>query len=1007
MAPKIHTPPPAPPAPWHTTPIPDVEQALSTSVMIGLSPEEALHRQSKYGPNELEGDQGNVMLRIILQQFLDPMNWVFIALGIFGFVMKDWPTGSILTAITFVNFYLTFSQEYAAEQTLAALRSLSAPTATVLRSGTESTIASRDIVPGDIIIIKDGDSVPADCRLFFASNLETDEALLTGETMPVSKDVGVVGDAEAGVGDQMNMCWSSTIVTRGRGKALVTATGMSTQIGSVATQTLSTDAKSGPTQIQKALYKMYIALLLVALLGVLLVLGVAHFRVSDSVGKYALSAALSVLPAGLTTVLTVTLVLGGKEMARHRAVVRKLKCLETLGSLTHVFSDKTGTLTQAKMVVTCGWVPRTGFLSVEAEGVVPKGRVFVSGAEPAWSVEEAEGMGGRVVAGGKGGMDEDVEALVLCAALCNVASVSKSVVEEKGGDGEKVEWSTSGSPSEVALQVFAHKLGMGRPVLEMGGREGRDDVWERVTEFPFDSRLKRMSVVYIKRLGGGGAETDTAHVFSKGAVEIILSHCQNITPEHHTQIMSTVTTLASRGLRIMGFATKSVPLLTATSLHTTPSTPTIREEIESTLTFLGLLCIRDPPRPESATSVHQAHQAGISVHMLTGDHLDTAVSIAHDIGILPARNSLPPDQLRNLITTGPELEHMSPSDLDAMPHLPLVVARCTPDTKTKIIEAAHRRHYITAMTGDGVNDSPSLRLASVGIAMGSGSDVAKSASDIILTDDNFATIITAIAEGRRIYSNIQRFLLYYWIPLLCCFIIIITNLWVRDPLGFTVSPLTPVGMMFVYVAMTPPAATLSARKADVGTMRRPPRPVGESLFNKEILWDVFVYSFAMAGICVGGYWGVLWGVSRGRGVGGRCDEEFEEGGCRGLFEARGVLLLLFSLLAYVQAVHLLSFRQSEFFTSRFWTTVKTDRTWSVSVVLTVVGWAVFSYVRVVAVGGFGMLGPGWEGWVAVLAGVVGFLCVGEGYKAVKRRVWGVEEGVYERKGNGEVEMVVV
>ncbi|KAJ3053190.1 hypothetical protein HK097_004847 [Rhizophlyctis rosea] len=903
--------------------------------------------------------------------------------------MRDWPTGGILTFITFVNLYLTFSQEYAAEQTLAALRSLSAPTATVLRSSTETQIPSRELVPGDVILIKDGDSVPADCRLVFASNLETDEALLTGESMPVMKNADKMEDENAALGDRGCMCWSSTVVTRGRGKAVVVATGMSTQIGAVAGKVMK-DSKSGPTLIQKSLYKMYIALMIVAVVGAIVVLAIAKFKVTESVGKYALTAALSVLPAGLTTVLTVTLVLGGKEMARHRAVVRKLKSLETLGSLTHVFSDKTGTLTQAKMVVTNGWVPGAGYMYVEAEGVVPKGRVFVTGKEPAWSVEEAE-TGGKLVGVGKFGEQKEVEDLVVCAALCNVASVSESLGEGKEGKGKEVGWTTSGSPSEVALQVFAHKLGMGRPVLE-AAIEGRSDVWERVTEYPFDSRLKRMSVVYLRKVGTSPSDSlETAHVFTKGATEVVLSLCKDITTADHARIMSTVSTLASRGLRVMGFAQKVISMDILPSLHT-QSTSSTRGLVESDLTFLGLACIYDPPRSESASSVRQAHEAGISVHMLTGDHLDTAVAIAHDIGILPPRNSIPPERLRSLYTTGPELDTWTDAQLDALPTLPLVVARCTPDTKVKIILAAHRRRFITAMTGDGVNDSPSLRLADVGIAMGSGSDVAKSASDIILTDDNFATIVVAIAEGRRIYTNMQRFLLYYWITLLCCFIIIVVNLWVVDPNGTTMTPFTPVGMMFVYGVMTPPAASLSTQSAEPGNMKKPPRPPGESLFNKEILWDVFVYSVVMAAICMSVYWGVMF-VGDVKGVlAVGCDEVYDATGCKPLFEGRSILLLIFALLAFVQAIHLLSFRRYEFFHRNVLKTIWGDKTWCISLVVCVATWVVFSYVRVIALEGFGMVGPGWIAWVLMIAGCVAFIVFGEVYKWGKRKVWGVGDG---------------
>ncbi|KAI8911404.1 hypothetical protein DFJ77DRAFT_469878 [Powellomyces hirtus] len=961
-----HLPDLDPSTPWHTLEASEIAATLQTNLNVGLSPHAVAGRLAKYGPNLIASKQGATWVKILLAQLIDPMNWLFLALGVVGFLLADYITGGFLTAMALINLGLSFSQEYAAEKTLAALKSLSSPSATIVREGSEQQIPTADIVPGDIVVLIDGDAVPADCRVLTVTDFETDESLLTGESMPVRKDPATLTSPDEPLGDRINMVYSSTIVSKGRARALVISTGMSTQIGRIASKLQ--DDKSDLTRLQKSLYKMYISLIFVAIAGALIVLSVGKFDVTYQLGMYAVTVALSVIPAGLTTVLTVTLVMGGKEMTKHNAIVRKLKSLETLGSVTHIFSDKTGTLTQAKMVVVNCWVPSVGHVYVEPRGIEPIGNVFITG-NVALESDPSPDMP-NVIKLGKGSantLNDPLHDFALCASLCNLASVTAS--SELAGDSKVPAYTTSGSPTEVALQVFAHKLSMSKPSIEFDGG------WQPVYDFQFTSTLKRMSVVYRSADG-------SLKVFTKGAAEILLGLCTP-DPERDEKVRVMVDDFARRGLRVILLAARSIH---ADEVQDTPDAwrSVDRRVIERELDFLGLAAIYDPPRPESASSVRQAHEAGISVHMLTGDHQQTAISIAYQIGILdqdPRR--LTPERLKAVCTTGPVFDALSEAEIDAMDYLPLVVARCSPESKVKMIEAAKRRQFISAMTGDGVNDSPSLKIADIGIAMGlSGSDVAKGASDIVLADDNFATIIVAIREGRRLYTNIQRFLLYYWIGLLAAAIIVIVNVAVKDPAGVPVSPFTPIMLLFLFVAMTSPAAAISIQPASPTTMQEPPRPPTESIFNAEIIRDTLFYSLGFMAICLGAYELVLW---TGGGVAAaECDATYTEG-CEALYRARSTILFLYTLLSLVQSVHCRSYRTVEWMGPGFAKTLR-DKTLMVCILVLVVVLNVFVYVPEIGRDGFKMGGVTWE-WGLIIGGTLLWIIAGDVWKKVKDAVW--------------------
>ncbi|KAI8919509.1 hypothetical protein DFJ77DRAFT_280302 [Powellomyces hirtus] len=1040
-----------PATPWHTLSASESAKTLHSDLDKGLTSQSIPARLSKYGPNALTGTEGATWVKILFAQLVDPMNWLFLALGAASFVLKDYVTGGVLVALAFINLYLSFSQEYAAEKTLAALRNLSSSSATVVRDGTEQQIPSSDIVPGDVVVLTDGNAVPADARLISVTDLETDEALLTGESMPVKKDSATLTSIDEPLGDRINMVYSSTIVTRGRARAIIVSTGMETQIGRIATRLQSSsDAKSDLTRLQKSLYKMYIFLIFVAVAGALIVLAVGKFDVSYELGMYAVTMALSVLPAGLTTVLTVTLVMGGKEMTKHNAIVRKLKCLETLGSVTHIFSDKTGTLTQAKMVVVNCWIGGgVGHVYVEPHGVQPVGDVYITNDVAVESTPSKDDVARKIVTKIQYDNTDDgleypgpLREFTLCASLCNLASVnvttnkstpasdsttnttttntSPSAADtgtiKNRSDGPTTTYTTSGSPTEVALQVYAHKLGMAKPSLEaqnaLNIKVDKNDSrggWTLLHDYPFTSTLKRMSVIYRSPDG-------PLKVLTKGAAEIVLGLC---TPDEKRDqyVHEVIDDFARRGLRVVLLASRTLGGGSGASYATPAASDIItitdndidnnnnnkgnsnghhvdsaaywksvdRDDVERDLEFLGLAGIYDPPRPESASSVRQAHEAGLSVHMLTGDHHQTAVSIAYQIGIIDQDpRKMTSHMLSTVCTTGPAFDALSDEEIDKLERLPLVVARCSPETKVKMIEASHRRHYISAMTGDGVNDSPSLKIADIGVAMGlSGSDVAKSASDIVLADDNFATIITAIREGRRLYTNIQRFLLYYWVGLFAAAIIVLVNLAVRDPSGVPMSPLTPMMLLFLYLAMTPPAASISIQPASPTIMQEPPRPPTESIFNAEIIRDTVFYSLGAAGICLAAFSIVLW---TGHGVtAAHCDATFVEG-CDALYRARSTILLVFMFLFFIQSVHCRSYRDPEWRGAGLIKTVRDSTLMGCVIVLTGV-LSVFIYIPQVGRDHFKMGAITWE-WGVVFGAALLWIVLGDMWKIVKGMLFG-------------------
>jgi potassium/sodium efflux P-type ATPase len=678
------------------------------------------------------------------------------------------------------------------------------------------------------------------------------------------------------------MTYSSTTLCKGRGKAIVTSIGMQTEIGKIAKRLLDS-GDNARTPLQKSLDRMALVLLAVAIISLIIVFAVAKFQIDDQVVLYAISTAIAVIPEGLIAVVTLTQAFGVNAMAKSNALVRRLVALENLGSVTNICSDKTGTLTQSKMVLTRFWRPDTGFYKVSGLGFDIEGEI---------KPENQEEQQDETIT--KSNMNYGLRRLVQSAALCNMSEVRQN--------HETQEYYGIGDPTEIALQVFSHKLDMGKPLLT-NSTDKTDGGWKLLSEYPFDSSIKRMSVLTEQQNG------DLVG-FLKGATERVLECCSSIQLSDQDEIkeisqdnlqalvLPNVETLAKGGLRVLSLAAKRISRKDITGEINFSTFA--REEIEQDMVFLGLVGIYDPPRAESKDAVEKCHKAGIQVHMLTGDHIATATAIAREVSIIPTEGDI-----SNLVMSAQTFDKLTEETIDQLPNLPLVIARCSPDTKVKMIEALHRRKRISAMTGDGVNDSPSLKESDIGIAMGQGgSDVAKQASDIILVDDNFATIVAAIQEGRRVFANISKFVVHMvsvnvaeLTPLLLCLVF-------REGNNI-VFPLSPIQILFNnLVTSAPPAMALGLEKVHPQQMLVRPRTNKESLFCNRNIIDILYYGVMMGLICMANYAVVIYGYGNGS-LGTNCNHSFNANEfrdtCVDVYRARGALFVTMTVLLLLHA----------------------------------------------------------------------------------------------------------
>lgn len=910
-------------------PIEKVAQNFHTNTKDGLTAAKVQELAHQYGPNSLgEGDSVSYS-KILAHQVFNAMILVLLISMVIALAIKDWISGGVIAAVVGINILIGFIQELKAEKTMGSLRSLSSSSARVTRDGDDLSIAAEEVVPGDIVHIKVGDTVPADLRLIDTMNLETDEALLTGESLPIAKkhlDVYKDSSVPVPVGDRLNMVFSSSVVSKGRGSGIAIATALDTEIGKIA-QSLKGDTgiirrvdKSGEvpptakdysraffgtikdivgnflginvgTPLQRKLSWLAIFLFWVAVLFAIVVMATQKMNVNKEVAIYAICVALSMIPSALIVVLTITMAVGAQVMVSKNVIVRKLDSLEALGGINDICSDKTGTLTQGKMVAKKVWIPSVGTFSMDNsnEAFNPTiGDLSHTKFSPKYIKEADEEIDFYATEREKtDSFAQNFKNWLMTATLANIATINQSKDEESG----ELEWKAHGDATEIAIQVFCSRVGFARDDIATG--------FEHIEEFPFDSSIKRMSSIY--KMG------DKTKIYTKGAVERVLRRCIKWSgnPEENTDtqelvpmteedielIESNMDALSSQGLRVLAFASRDC----------SPGEDiSDRESVESNLIFHGLVGIYDPPRLETAHSVKLCHKAGINVHMVTGDHPSTAKAIAQEVGILPHNlYHYSPEVVKAMCMTATEFDSLTDEEIDALPVLPLVIARCAPQTKVRMIDALHRRDKFCAMTGDGVNDSPSLKKADVGIAMGlNGSDVAKDASDIVLTDDNFSSILHAIEEGRRMASNIQKFILQLLAENVAQAIYLMVGLAFIDESGFSVFPLSPVEVLWILVVTSCfPAMGLGQEKAADEVLSQPPT---RSIFTKEILIDMVAYGLWMAVCCMICFVIVVYGVGDGN-LGFECNSSSKYQGCGLVFRGRSASFATMTWCALILA----------------------------------------------------------------------------------------------------------
>jgi len=747
------------PVHWHCLGSEEAASRLGSNLHAGLSAEDASERLAQYGPNTLRETRGRSPLAMLASQFTDFMILVLIAAAVIaGFIGEPQDTIAIVV-IVFLNGIIGFVQEYRAERAMAALKQMAAPLANVIRAGHAQQIPANELVPGDVVKLEAGNIVPADLRLLELSALKVNESALTGESQAVEKRLAQLAEADLPLGDRVNLAFKGTIVTYGRARGLVVATGMQTELGKIAAL-LSGETGKTPLQKRLAKFGQKLALAVLAICVIIFIAGWLRGEPPLAMLLTAVSLAVAAIPEALPAVVTISLALGAARMVRQNALIRRLPAVETLGSVTYICSDKTGTLTLNQMHVDC----------------------VLAGGKKRPGLQGADGTPWRE--------------LGMAMALCNDA------VPDAGGK-------PLGDPTETALLVAAQAAGFSKAILQ--------EQFPRLAEIPFDSQRARMSTLHQ-------AENEIL-VLVKGAPETLLPRCSGRLTAQGVQAMDMASlhdeaeALAKQGLRVLAFAQRQ--------LSSMPDELNV-EAVECDLTFLGFAGLIDPPRPEAFDAVAACKAAGIIPVMITGDHPATARAIARRLGIID-------DDAK--VLTGSQLARLSLEEFESEVERVRVYARINPEQKIKIVQALQDKGEFVAMTGDGVNDAPALKMADIGVAMGrGGTDVAREAAHMTLLDDNFATIVLAVREGRRIYDNIRKFVKYtmtsnsgeIWTIFLAPF------------LGLPI-PLLPIHILWINLVTDGlPGLALAGERAERNVMQRPPRPPKESVFAhgmwQHILW---------------------------------------------------------------------------------------------------------------------------------------------------------------------------
>ncbi|MFH1682330.1 MAG: calcium-transporting P-type ATPase, PMR1-type [Candidatus Woesearchaeota archaeon] len=756
--------------PFHSLNEKEFFSKLNTSPK-GLTHDEAEQRLHKYGLNEIKEEKKINPLTILFEQFKSPLIWLLLVAVVISALIGEFIDASVIGIIVIINAMLGFFQEYKAEKAIDALKKMASLKAKVIREGKEIFLDAVNLVPGDIILLETGDKVPADARIFEVHDLRTQEAALTGESMPIKKEIDLLPE-DTIIADRINIAYSGTIITNGRGKAVVCATGMQTEFGRIAS--LIEEAKEKLTPLQKKLRTLgkYLTYAVVVIAVIIFIAGILTGKTASLMFITAIALAVAAIPEGLPAVVTISLAIGVQRMVKRNALVRKLPSVETLGAVNVICSDKTGTLTHNQMTVTHLWANNSVY-NVTGSGYKKQGTFTLNDKliDPT-----------------------PLELLLRCGALCNDAKL-----EEK-----KDQIEVFGDPTEAALIVSAEKAGHSQDKL--------NKKFPRIDEVPFSSERKRMTTIH--KFDGRKVS------FTKGAPDIILELCdrvmvngkvERLTRDKKTVILKRNEEFANQALRVLGFAYNEAN----------------KKDAEKGMVFVGLQAMIDPPREEVKDSIQRCQEAGIRVIMITGDHASTALAIAKQLGI------------EGKALTGRDLEKV---DLNKIIKGISIFARVNPEHKIKIVEALKKKKYVVAMTGDGVNDAPALKKADIGISMGiTGTDVAKEASDMILLDDNFTSIVNAVEEGRNIFDNIKKFVIYLLSSNSAEVLIILLSMLMGFPL-----PLLAVQILWInLVTDGAPATALGVEPPEPNIMKMPPRKSRSGILGKYSIWWLVIMGIVM------------------------------------------------------------------------------------------------------------------------------------------------------------------
>jgi cation-transporting P-type ATPase F len=786
-----------PGAEWHRQTIAETLENLGTDTDNGLTKAEVEARLAQYGPNTITPRKGPGALKRLLTQFTQPLVIILIAAGIVTALLQEWVDSGVIFGVVVINALIGYFQESKAVKAIEALSKAMTVETTVIRDGQRSVIAASELVPGDVVTIQAGDKIPADIRLTYSRDLRVDESALTGESLPVEKQTDPLA-LETVLADRSNMVYASALTAAGQGAGVVVTTGDNTEVGRISHLIAEAQELKTPLTKKIASFSKILLFVILGLAAITAAIGIARGESPVDMFMAAVALAVGAIPEGLPAAVTITLAIGVSRMARRRAIIRKLPAVETLGSTTVICSDKTGTLTENQMTVQRIAVGDEIF-SVSGVGYLPEGDILAPSGDALENSSLPPGLTQVLRAG----------------VLCN----DSSLYQEEGY------WHVSGDPTEGALIVSATKAGLRHDVVE--------HAYPRVDTVPFESEHQYMATLHRTRSDGDGVEERRVS-YVKGAVERILERCSSQIGSdgsegdlHAAEIEKTAAQMAAQGLRVLGFALRRMPAGTGEITH---------ESVDTDLVFLGLQGMIDPPREEALEAIKACHAAGIQVKMITGDHALTAVAIASQLNLRhPDPGCDTGEHLKPV--TGAELAAISDEDLVRVAEETYVFARVTPEQKLRLVLALQSRGHVVAMTGDGVNDGPALRQADIGVAMGiSGTEVAKEAADMILTDDNFASIEAAVEEGRGVFANLTKFITWTLPTNLGEGLVILAAIFAGIAL-----PITPVQILWINMTTAVLLGlTLAFEAKEEGIMLRPPRKPNSPILDRVLIGRIVI-----------------------------------------------------------------------------------------------------------------------------------------------------------------------